>query len=162
MLLAIMGTKDPTRPEVPNAVRRCQLAGIKIQMVTGDNLITGRAIAIECGILQEGDLTNEGTTFKYYSLEMRAQELPKISVMTCSLPTDKLLMVRALRDLGEVVAMTEDGTNDAPALCEADIGLAMGIQGTEVAKKSSNIDKGKGLGPGPRNLGTTTRSCKPG
>ncbi|MCO5606481.1 hypothetical protein L7F22_060669 [Adiantum nelumboides] len=150
MLLAIMGIKDPARPEVPNAVRRCQLAGIKVRMVTGDNLITARAIAIECGILQEGDLTNEGATFKYYSPEMRAQELPKISVMACSSPTDKLLMVRALRDLGEVVAVTGDGTNDAPALREADIGLAMGIQGTEVAKKSSDIGKGQGLGPGPR------------
>ncbi|MCO5564004.1 hypothetical protein L7F22_017659 [Adiantum nelumboides] len=147
MLLAIMGIKDLARLEVPNAVRRCQLAGIKVRMVTGDNLIIAKAIAIECGILQEGDLTNEGATFKYYSPEMRAQELPKISVMACSSPTDKLLMVRALRDLGEVVVVTGDGTNDAPDLREADIGLAMGIQGTEVAKKSYDIGKGQGLGP---------------
>ncbi|MCO5611739.1 hypothetical protein L7F22_065997 [Adiantum nelumboides] len=139
MLLAIVGIKDPARPEVPNAVRRCQLAGIKVRMVTGDNLITARAIATECGILQEGDLAIEGATFRDYSPEMRAQEIPKISVMARSSPTDKLLMVRALRDLGEVVAVTGDGTNDAPALREADIGLAMGIQGTEVAKESSDI-----------------------
>ncbi|MCO5600137.1 hypothetical protein L7F22_054245 [Adiantum nelumboides] len=115
MLLAIVGIKDPARPEVPNAGQRCQLAGIKVRMVTGDNLITTRAIAIECGILQE----------------------------------DKLLRVRALKDLGEVVAVTGDGTNDAPALREVDIGLAMGIQGTEVTKESNDIGKGQGLGPGP-------------
>ncbi|KAI5059228.1 hypothetical protein GOP47_0025547 [Adiantum capillus-veneris] len=137
--LAIVGIKDPARPEVPDAVHRCQLAGIKVRMVTGDNLMTARAIAIECGILQEGDVAIEGATFRNYSPEMRAQELPKISVMARSSPSDKLLMVRALREMGEVVAVTGDGTNDAPALREADIGLAMGIQGTEVAKESSDI-----------------------
>lgn len=138
-LLGIVGIKDPARLEVPEAVRRCQLAGIKVRMVTGDNITTARAIAVECGILQEGDLAIEGVTFRNYSQEMRAQELPKISVMARSSPSDKLLMVRALRELGEVVAVTGDGTNDAPALREADIGLAMGIQGTEVAKESSDI-----------------------
>ncbi|KAI5059223.1 hypothetical protein GOP47_0025542 [Adiantum capillus-veneris] len=138
-LLAIVGIKDPARTEVPDAVRRCQLAGIMVRMVTGDNIMTARAIATECGILQEGNLAIEGATFRNYSPEMRAQELQKISVMARSSPSDKLLMVRALRDMGEVVAVTGDGTNDAPALREADIGLAMGIQGTEVAKESSDI-----------------------
>lgn len=137
--LAVVGIKDPCRPEVPDAVRRCQAAGIKIRMVTGDNIMTARAIAAECGILKEGDLAIEGSTFRNYSEEMRAAQLPRIVVMARSSPTDKLLMVRTLRELGEVVAVTGDGTNDAPALREADIGLAMGIQGTEVAKESSDI-----------------------
>ncbi|KAI5070304.1 hypothetical protein GOP47_0014647 [Adiantum capillus-veneris] len=138
-LLAIIGIKDPCRPEVPEAVRRCQAAGIKVRMITGDNIMTARAIAAECGILKEGDLAIEGVTFRNYSDEMRAAQLPQIAVMARSSPTDKLLMVRTLKELGEVVAVTGDGTNDAPALREADIGLAMGIQGTEVAKESSDI-----------------------
>lgn len=138
-LLAIIGIKDPCRPEVPEAVRRCQAAGIKVRMITGDNIMTARAIAAECGILKEGDLAIEGSTFRNYSEDERANQLPRIVVMARSSPTDKLLMVSTLRELGEVVAVTGDGTNDAPALREADIGLAMGIQGTEVAKESSDI-----------------------
>ncbi|MCO5606263.1 hypothetical protein L7F22_060450 [Adiantum nelumboides] len=138
-LLAIIGIKDPCRPEVPEAVRRCQAAGIKVRMVTGDNIMTARAIAVECGLLKDGDIAIEGSTFRNYSDTMRAEQLPRIAVMARSSPTDKLLMVRTLRELGEVVAVTGDGTNDAPALREADIGLAMGIQGTEVAKESSDI-----------------------
>ncbi|KAH7440997.1 hypothetical protein KP509_03G020200 [Ceratopteris richardii] len=138
-LLAIIGIKDPCRSEVPEAVRRCQAAGIKVRMITGDNIVTATAIATECGILKEGDLAIEGATFRNYSDEMRAAQLPRIAVMARSSPTDKLLMVRALKELGEVVAVTGDGTNDAPALREADIGLAMGIEGTEVAKENSDI-----------------------
>eukprot|EP00250_Pteridium_aquilinum_P013253 c21232_g1_i2 orf=776-4039(+) len=138
-LLAIVGIKDPARPEVPEAVLRCQLAGITVRMVTGDNIMTAKAIAAECGILGEGDLAIEGVDFRNYSPQDRAQQLPKIKVMARSTPSDKLLMVSTLRELGEVVAVTGDGTNDAPALREADIGLAMGIQGTEVAKESSDI-----------------------
>ncbi|KAH7302250.1 hypothetical protein KP509_23G062400 [Ceratopteris richardii] len=137
--LAIIGIKDPCRPEVPEAVRRCQAAGIKVRMITGDNITTARAIASECGILKEGDLAIEGATFREYSDDMRAALLPKIVVMARSSPTDKLLMVSALKESGEVVAVTGDGTNDAPALREAHIGLAMGIQGTEVAKENSDI-----------------------
>ncbi|KAH7306631.1 hypothetical protein KP509_22G023000 [Ceratopteris richardii] len=138
-LLALIGIKDPIRPEVPDAVHQCQLAGIKVRMITGDNIITAKAIAAECGILQADDLAIDGETFRNYSPEERAHILPRISVVARSSPSDKLLMVSALRALGEVVAVTGDGTNDAPALREADIGLAMGIQGTEVAKESSDI-----------------------
>lgn len=137
-LLAIIGIKDPCRPEVRDAVRQCQEAGIRVRMVTGDNIFTAKAIAAECGILQEG-IAIEGATFRNYTPEMRRQESPNIVLMARSSPSDKLLLVRTLRDLGEVVAVTGDGTNDAPALREADIGLAMGIQGTEVAKENSDI-----------------------
>ncbi|GMQ07314.1 hypothetical protein CsSME_00051556 [Camellia sinensis var. sinensis] len=144
VLLAIVGLKDPCRPGVKDAVQLCTNAGVKVRMVTGDNLRTGIAIALECGILVSGaDATQpniiEGKEFRALS-EVRRQEIAeKISVMGRSSPSDKLLLVQTLRKKGHVVAVTGDGTNDAPALHEADIGLAMGIQGTEVAKESSDI-----------------------
>ncbi|KAK4427477.1 Calcium-transporting ATPase 9, plasma membrane-type [Sesamum alatum] len=144
MLLAIVGIKDPCRPGVKDAVRLCTHAGVKVRMVTGDNIQTAKAIALECGILSPDADTNEpyvieGKKFRELSDKEREQVVQKISVMGRSSPTDKLLLVQTLRKLGEVVAVTGDGTNDAPALHEADIGLSMGIQGTEVAKESSDI-----------------------
>ncbi|CAI9114541.1 OLC1v1015288C1 [Oldenlandia corymbosa var. corymbosa] len=144
VLLAIVGIKDPCRPGVKEAVRLCTDAGVKVRMVTGDNLQTAKAIALECGILSsdaEAIEPNiiEGKQFREMSDIEREQVVKKISVMGRSSPSDKLLLVQTLRKLGEVVAVTGDGTNDAPALHEADIGLAMGIQGTEVAKESSDI-----------------------
>ncbi|RYR50829.1 hypothetical protein Ahy_A07g037432 isoform D [Arachis hypogaea] len=144
ILLAIVGIKDPCRPGVKEAVRLCSQAGVKVRMVTGDNLNTAKAIALECGILsskEEAVEPNiiEGKTFRELSEIEREQVAKKITVMGRSSPNDKLLLVQALRKLGEVVAVTGDGTNDAPALHEADIGLSMGIQGTEVAKESSDI-----------------------
>lgn len=144
VLLGIVGIKDPCRPGVKDAVKLCTDAGVKVRMVTGDNLQTAKAIAVECGILPSGaDATEpniiEGKTFREMSDKEREQVAKKISVMGRSSPSDKLLLVQTLRKLGEVVAVTGDGTNDAPALHEADIGLSMGIQGTEVAKESSDI-----------------------
>ncbi|XP_056166527.1 calcium-transporting ATPase 10, plasma membrane-type-like isoform X1 [Syzygium oleosum] len=144
ILLAIVGLKDPCRPGVKNAVRLCQKAGVKVRMVTGDNLQTAKAIALECGILgSDADATEpnliEGKDFRALSDFEREETAEKISVMGRSSPNDKLLLVQALKKRGHVVAVTGDGTNDAPALHEADIGLAMGIQGTEVAKESSDI-----------------------
>lgn len=143
-LLAIVGIKDPCRPNVREAVHICQKAGVKVRMVTGDNIYTAKAIAIECGILQPGEDTEkyaiiEGRDFRSYSEDERLEFVDKICVMGRSSPTDKLYLVQALRKRGHVVAVTGDGTNDAPALHEADIGLSMGIQGTEVAKESSDI-----------------------
>lgn len=141
-LLGIIGLKDPCRPEVQNAVEVCKRAGVKIKMITGDNIFTAKAIATECGILgfqqQEGEVV-EGIEFRNYTHEERMEKVDRICVMARSSPLDKLLMVQCLKQKGEVVAVTGDGTNDAPALKEADIGLAMGIQGTEVAKESSDI-----------------------
>ncbi|CAN1198477.1 Calcium-transporting ATPase 10, plasma membrane-type [Linum perenne] len=144
VLLAIVGLKDPCRPGVRDAVRLCQDAGVKVRMVTGDNLQTAKAIALECGILGSNDDAVEpnlieGKIFRAYSDEQREEIAEKISVMGRSSPNDKLLLVQALRKRGHVVAVTGDGTNDAPALHEADIGLSMGIQGTEVAKENSDI-----------------------
>ncbi|CAJ1954930.1 unnamed protein product [Sphenostylis stenocarpa] len=113
VLLAIVGIKDPCRPGVKEAVRVCTEAGVKVRMVTGDNLQTAKAIALECGILMSNEDAVEPNIIE-------GKTFP-------------------LRKGGEVVAVTGDGTNDAPALHEADIGLSMGIQGTEVAKESSDI-----------------------
>ncbi|KAF8033666.1 hypothetical protein BT93_C0061 [Corymbia citriodora subsp. variegata] len=144
ILLAIVGIKDPCRLGVKDAVKLCQNAGVKVRMVTGDNLQTAKAIALECGILDpkaDAAAPNliEGKAFRSLTDVEREDAAEKISVMGRSSPNDKLLLVQALRKRGHVVAVTGDGTNDAPALHEADIGLAMGIQGTEVAKESSDI-----------------------
>ncbi|MBA0768453.1 hypothetical protein Gotri_017254 [Gossypium trilobum] len=142
-LLGLVG-KDPCRPGVKKAVEDCQYAGVNIKMITGDNVFTARAIATECGILKPGqDLSSgavvEGEEFRNYTPHERMEKVEKIQVMARSSPFDKLLMVQCLKQKGHVVAVTGDGTNDAPALKEADIGLSMGIQGTEVAKESSDI-----------------------
>ncbi|KAK7265346.1 hypothetical protein RJT34_32965 [Clitoria ternatea] len=144
ILLAIVGMKDPCRPGVKDAVQLCQKAGVKVKMVTGDNVKTAKAIAVECGILGSfSDTTEpniiEGKAFRALTNEEREEIVERILVMGRSSPNDKLLLVQALRRKGHVVAVTGDGTNDAPALHEADIGLAMGIQGTEVAKESSDV-----------------------
>ncbi|KAL5852813.1 hypothetical protein ACOSQ3_007931 [Xanthoceras sorbifolium] len=143
-LLGLVGIKDPCRPGAKNAVKYCQWAGVNVKMITGDNVFTAKAIATECGILGPNqDLSSgavvEGEEFRNYTLEERMKKVDKISVMARSSPLDKLLMVQCLKLKGHVVAVTGDGTNDAPALKEADIGLSMGIQGTEVAKESSDI-----------------------
>ncbi|XP_028776416.1 putative calcium-transporting ATPase 13, plasma membrane-type isoform X1 [Neltuma alba] len=142
-LLGLVGIKDPCRPGVKKAVNNCQQAGVNVKMITGDNIFTAKAIATECGILQPNQDTSEGViegeVFRNLSVEERLNKVEKICVMARSSPFDKLLMVQCLKQKGHVVAVTGDGTNDAPALKEADIGLSMGIQGTEVAKESSDI-----------------------
>ncbi|XWS08904.1 hypothetical protein CRYUN_Cryun40dG0040600 [Craigia yunnanensis] len=143
-LLGLVGIKDPCRPGVKKAVEDCQYAGVNVKMITGDNVFTARAIATECGILRPGedmssDVVVEGEKFRNYTPQERMEKVEKIRVMARSSPFDKLLMVQCLKQKGHVVAVTGDGTNDAPALKEADIGLSMGIQGTEVAKESSDI-----------------------
>ncbi|XP_021728432.1 calcium-transporting ATPase 1-like [Chenopodium quinoa] len=138
--IGIVGIKDPVRPGVKESVAICRSAGITVRMVTGDNISTAKAIARECGILTEDGIAIEGPEFREKSLEELIELIPKIQVMARSSPMDKHTLVRHLRTtLGEVVAVTGDGTNDAPALHEADIGLAMGISGTEVAKESADV-----------------------
>ncbi|XP_073119556.1 calcium-transporting ATPase 12, plasma membrane-type-like [Henckelia pumila] len=143
-LLGLVGLKDPCRPGVKKAVEDCQYAGVQVKMITGDNIFTAKAIATECGILGPNQETNDGSVvdgveFRNYTKEERMERVEKISVMARSSPFDKLLMVQCLKKKGHVVAVTGDGTNDAPFLKEADIGLSMGIQGTEVAKESSDV-----------------------
>ncbi|KAL3534395.1 hypothetical protein ACH5RR_002856 [Cinchona calisaya] len=138
--IAIVGIKDPIRPGVKNAVKICLKAGIAVRMVTGDNINTAKAIAKECGILTDDGIAIEGSKFRHKSSDEMMQIIPRIQVMARSSPTDKHVLVKNLRGMfKEVVAVTGDGTNDAPALHEADIGLAMGIAGTEVAKESADV-----------------------
>ncbi|KAL2483054.1 Calcium-transporting ATPase 4 [Forsythia ovata] len=139
-LITIVGIKDPVRSGVKEAVKTCLAAGITVRMVTGDNINTAKAIAKECGILLDNDLAIEGPDFRQKTHDQMIQIIQKIKVMARSSPTDKHVLVKNLRGrLKEVVAVTGDGTNDAPALHEADIGLAMGIAGTEVAKESADV-----------------------
>ncbi|XP_059631146.1 calcium-transporting ATPase 1 [Cornus florida] len=138
--IGIVGIKDPVRPGVKESVAICRLAGITVRMVTGDNINTAKAIARECGILTDNGIAIEGPEFREKSEEEMNALIPKIQVMARSSPMDKHTLVKHLRTtLEEVVAVTGDGTNDAPALHEADIGLAMGIAGTEVAKESADV-----------------------
>ncbi|OEL33329.1 putative calcium-transporting ATPase 13, plasma membrane-type [Dichanthelium oligosanthes] len=141
-LLGLVGLKDPCRPEVKAAIEACTKAGVAVKMVTGDNVLTARAIAKECGIISDKDrngIVIEGQEFRAMSPEQQLEIVDRIRVMARSLPMDKLVLVQRLKQKGHVVAVTGDGTNDAPALKEADVGLSMGIQGTEVAKESSDI-----------------------
>lgn len=139
-LIGIVGIKDPVRPGVKESVAICRSAGITVRMVTGDNIHTAKAIAKECGILTDDGIAIEGPDFRVKTEEELLEIIPKIQVMARSSPMDKHTLVKQLRTtFEEVVAVTGDGTNDAPALHEADIGLAMGIAGTEVAKESADV-----------------------
>lgn len=171
-VLGILGVMDLERPEVPGAIAKCHKAGITVRMVTGDNIVTAKAIARKVGILKEGvdSLVMEGPDFhklvggtvckkcrteicdcaktkneaEAKDIDIRedtignAEEFDKIKdtllVLARSRPEDKYTLVVGLKERGNVVAVTGDGTNDAPALSKADVGFAMGIAGTEVAR----------------------------
>jgi len=139
ILVGIVGIEDPLRPEVKDSVKVCQNAGITIRMLTGDNLLTAKSIGKQCGILTEGGVAIEGPKFRQMSEAEIDKIIPKLQIIARCSPDDKLTLVKRLRTLGGVVAVTGDGTNDAPALKEADVGFAMGIAGTEVAKDASDI-----------------------
>ncbi|MSR30468.1 MAG: cation-translocating P-type ATPase [Gemmataceae bacterium] len=132
--------RDPLRKEVPASIQECQIAGIKVIMITGDNLVTAQAIARDAGLAVQGDKGclpgEELRTLTDPDLQVRLQQ---VSVIARATPMDKFRVVRLLQDSGHVVAATGDGTNDAPALKKADVGLSMGIAGTEVAKEASKI-----------------------
>jgi len=133
-----VGIRDHLREDVPNSIYYCQNAGISVRMVTGDNLETARAIAKESGILN-GGLSMTGKDFRALSDEKLEKIVLDIEVLARAEPMDKLRLVQALQKDGEVVAVTGDGTNDAPALKHADVGLSMGKSGTEVAREASSI-----------------------
>lgn len=139
VFLGIVGIQDPLRNGVANAVRACQNAGVFVRMVTGDNLLTAKAIATECGIYTEGGVIMEGPYFRKLGRYQMNEVIPKLQVLARSSPEDKRILVKHLKELGETVAVTGDGTNDAPALKTADVGFSMGIAGTEVAKEASAI-----------------------
>lgn len=138
-LLAILGIQDPLREGVSTAVKRCQDAGVKVRMVTGDNITTASAIATQCGIKTPEGLALEGPKFRQLSDSEMDKILPNLQVLARSSPDDKKILVTRLKYLGETVAVTGDGTNDGPALKAADVGFSMGIAGTEVAKEASAI-----------------------
>jgi Ca2+-transporting ATPase len=135
----VVGIQDPLRPGVEKAVHDCQVAGVFVRMVTGDNIMTAKAIATECGIFTPGGIAMEGPVFRKLSSKQLTQVIPRLQVLARSSPEDKKLLVGHLKKLGETVAVTGDGTNDAPALKTADVGFSMGIAGTEVAKEASAI-----------------------
>ncbi|XP_027135474.1 plasma membrane calcium-transporting ATPase 2 isoform X5 [Larimichthys crocea] len=152
--ICVVGIEDPVRPEVPDAIQKCQRAGITVRMVTGDNINTARAIAIKCGIIHPGEdfLCIDGKEFnrriRNEKGEVEQERIdkvwPKLRVLARSSPTDKHTLVKGIIDSTmvdqrQVVAVTGDGTNDGPALKKADVGFAMGIAGTDVAKEASDI-----------------------
>lgn len=137
--IGVMGIRDPLRSGVVKAVRDCQHAGVFVRMVTGDNVVTAKAIATECGIFTAGGIIMEGPQFRTLDPLQMDQILPRLQVLARSSPEDKRILVSRLKRLGNTVAVTGDGTNDGPALRTADVGFSMGIAGTEVAKEASSI-----------------------
>jgi P-type Ca2+ transporter type 2B len=166
--ICIFGIRDIIRPEVPHAVEVCQKAGIKVRMVTGDNKVTALAIAKQCNIATDNTENSilEGKEFyqkvgglycktcgkdspcdcpeKKVVESVKNKEVfykiwKELAVLARSRPEDKYLLVTGIRELGDIVAVTGDGTNDAPALKKADVGFAMGITGTDVAKHAADI-----------------------
>ncbi|CAD8075591.1 unnamed protein product [Paramecium primaurelia] len=163
VLVAIAGIKDPIRPDVPNSIKQCHASGVTVRMVTGDNIMTATAIAKECGILQSGKQLGqyevvEGKTFREFVGGLKTikdkdgNEIKEVGnkqnfkiiardmkVMARASPEDKYILVTGLIAEGNVIAVTGDGTNDAPALKKADVGFAMGITGSDVAKDAADI-----------------------
>jgi Ca2+-transporting ATPase len=130
---------DPLRSDVYEAVKHCRMAGVDLKILTGDNIITAIAIANELHILEDGRIAIEASDIADLSDEELLHMLPKISVIARSTPTTKMRVVKLLKSQNNVVAVTGDGINDAPALKNADVGIAMGISGTEVSKEASDI-----------------------
>ncbi|CAD8201524.1 unnamed protein product [Paramecium pentaurelia] len=162
VLIGIAGIKDPIRPDVPNSIKQCHASGVKVRMVTGDNILTATAIAKECGILPTnreisewevvdgkkfrefvGGLKDEIVDGKTVKVVGNKENFARVSrdmkVMARASPEDKYILVTGLIAEGNVIAVTGDGTNDAPALKKADVGFAMGITGSDVAKDAADI-----------------------
>ncbi|MEL7240599.1 MAG: HAD-IC family P-type ATPase, partial [Planctomycetota bacterium] len=138
-LLGTVAIADPVRPEVSEAIEQCRRAGVQVKMVTGDNPLTARSIAGQIGLLSGDDEVVEGAQFRKWTDEEVVRRLDSIRVLARSVPSDKHRLVTLLKQHGQVVAVTGDGTNDAPALKAADVGFSMGLSGTEVAKEASDI-----------------------
>lgn len=137
--VGLVGIIDPPRPEAKAAVAECHSAGIRTVMITGDHKLTAQAIAEELGMLRPGDRAITGQELDALSPEELRAEVEHVSIYARVTPEHKLRLVEALQDRGEIAAMTGDGVNDAPALRQADIGVAMGITGTDVAREASRL-----------------------
>ena len=139
IFVGLIGMIDPPREGVKEAVKTCRKAGIKTVMITGDHLQTAKAIAKDLGILRRNDLAIDGSRLEYMPQEQLGKNIMKYSVFARVSPEHKVRIVKAFRSTGAVVAMTGDGVNDAPALKNADIGIAMGKGGTDVAKNAADM-----------------------
>jgi Ca2+-transporting ATPase len=126
-LISVTGIEDPLRTGVREAVQQCHRAGVAIKMCTGDNVLTARSIANQCGIFTAGGIVMEGPVFRKLSPADRNEIVPRLQILARSSPEDKKLLVQTLKDQGEVVGVTGDGTNDGPALKLANVGFSMGI-----------------------------------
>jgi Ca2+-transporting ATPase len=136
--VGFMGLEDPIRPEVPQAIKECYDAGIKVIMITGDYPSTARSIALQAG-MNANELVLTGTDLMNMSDNELKEKIKSVNIFARIVPEQKLQIIRALKANGEVVAMTGDGVNDAPALKAADIGIAMGGKGTDVAREASSL-----------------------
>ena len=138
-LVAITGIEDPLRPGVREAVATCHHAGVTVKMCTGDNVLTARSIATQCGIYTAGGIIMEGPVLRALDPQERTKVIPCLQALAWSSPKDKKILIETLGSLGKIVGITGDGTNDGPALKTTNVGFSMGIASTETAKEASDI-----------------------